>query len=441
MELPVSVIVMIRFPGDHVNHENDPSPEKLTVSSQPMQPVPLRYKRVEVPLMGYDRSDLSSATLITDFIPRFLKALVISPLIENAWCSKLDSPESLMEVSLERLAVSQEWSFVISSLLGDEDDQDTSEDSKVINLPAHIPMLFETDGFAVFRCVLTKDLVDLLNDRLEQVLRGHFDRGQCPDKMPKILQPLRSKDSNGSQGPTGKATPPLGFTGNTQKAKVIQVINIHKSDEHFRRLACHSRLGKVVAELAGWSSTRLAQDQIWAKPPGAPPLSFHRDSPYFMFEPSDVVTVWIALDDMDQEIGPLEYVKGSHMWGDGRVGSSQQFFQPEGGRCLLESAAQAHGVTIDEIDSRIISMAGLPAGSISIHNGRTWHGSGKNCSKNRPRRGLGLHYVPGHVKFTDAARKSRLWRPYVERASSNNMTVPEDDFPLVWTRNVTQKKP
>ena len=32
-------------------------------------------------------------------------------------------------------------------------------------------------------------------------------------------------------------------------------------------------------------------DQVWAKPPGAPPLVFHRDSPYFDFAPSDVVTV------------------------------------------------------------------------------------------------------------------------------------------------------
>jgi ectoine hydroxylase-related dioxygenase (phytanoyl-CoA dioxygenase family) len=44
--------------------------------------------------------------------------------------------------------------------------------------------------------------------------------------------------------------------------------------------------------------------QVWAKPPGASPLVFHRDSAYFDFEPfNQVVTVWVALDDMtDQQV-------------------------------------------------------------------------------------------------------------------------------------------
>ena len=46
--------------------------------------------------------------------------------------------------------------------------------------------------------------------------------------------------------------------------------------------------------------------QVWAKPPGASPLTFHRDSAYFDFVPSDVITVWLALDDMLPELGPLE---------------------------------------------------------------------------------------------------------------------------------------
>ena len=37
------------------------------------------------------------------------------------------------------------------------------------------------------------------------------------------------------------------------------------------------------------------------------PLVFHRDSTYFDFDPSDVVTVWLALDDMTPDLGPLEY--------------------------------------------------------------------------------------------------------------------------------------
>lgn len=83
-------------------------------------------------------------------------------------------------------------------------------------------------------------------------------------------------------------------------------------------------------------------------------------------------------------------------------------------------------------------MAGLRAGGISIHHGKCWHGSGKNRSTNRPRRGLGLHFVPAEVRFTKDAAKSKLWRSYIPDDASHddlaNAELPEEDFPLVWKR-------
>jgi ectoine hydroxylase-related dioxygenase (phytanoyl-CoA dioxygenase family) len=150
-----------------------------------------------------------------------------------------------------------------------------------------------------------------------------------------------------------------------------------------------------------------------------------------MFEPSDVVTVWVALDDMDPEVGPLEYVRGSHLWGDGRVGSANQFFQQNVKR-LLRSAAEREGLDLDDLD--IVSMAGLKAGGLSIHHGKMWHGSEKNDSKIRPRRGLGLHFVPATVRFTAEASHSSLWRPYVANVEDPSMVdLSEEDFPITTT--------
>lgn len=318
------------------------------------------------------------------------------------------------------------------SMEASEDDVDDKE-----NLALHLSFLeddaltFARDGFVVYHGVLDKTVVEELNDHLEEILRGRYDRGQKPDKTPRLIRSQIRKSSNESE----KLKNALGFSGNLQNVKVIQVINVHKSDSLFRKLAISPQLGKVVASLAGWKhGARLAQDQIWAKPPGAAPLVFHRDSPYFMFTPSDVVTVWVALDDMDEEIGPLEYVKGSHRWGDGRVGSANQFFQADGGLALLRSAAEREGIDFSDVD--IVTMSGLKAGGISIHDGRTWHGSKKNDSCNRPRRGLGLHFVPAEVRFTEDASKSSLWRPYYNDVSnaksSSEADLPEEDFPVTW---------
>lgn len=88
--------------------------------------------------------------------------------------------------------------------------------------------------------------------------------------------------------------------------RTLQVINIWKSDEAFKSLVHSKRLGKLVAKLAGWPGARVANDQVWAKPPGASPLTFHRDTTYFDFAPNEIVTVWIALDDVDDpELGAL----------------------------------------------------------------------------------------------------------------------------------------
>ena len=345
-----------------------------------------------------------------------------------------------------------------------------------LSVPQDTVDRFQNDGFAVFTEVISTDAVEALNDRLEDVLRGVYDRGRKPDKVPRLVKgqkpqpkgklregeatllepttttttipeavvtpPTKStkKNKNKSKQPGSNkiknsscSIGPIGFSGNLQNVKVLQIINMHKADTLFRKLETSSSLAKVVSQLAQWDhygGARLAQDQFWGKPPGAPPLVFHRDSPYFMFDPPEVVTVWIALDDMDDELGPLEYVVGSHTWGDGRVGSANQFFQADTTK-LLFSAAEREGIDDPIQTLEFVSMGGLRRGGLSIHHGKIWHGSAKNSSKNQPRRGLGLHFVPASARFTAEASKSRLWKPYVAGVDDpSTVELSEEDFPL-----------
>lgn len=322
----------------------------------------------------------------------------------------------------------------------------------LLDAPSSMIEQFQREGFYVFPEVLWPKDVHALNDRLEDVLRGQYDRNGTPDKLPKKIKtpkpPIQTldgeekKSENGDEEDTptnatlkkkkrkkGGGVGPIGFSGNYQNVKVLQIINIHKADSLYRRLETNPQLAHLVAQLAQWpKGARLAQDQIWAKPPGAPPLVFHRDSPYFMFDPNDVVTVWIALDDMLEELGPLEYVVGSHKWGDGRVGSASQFFQSSNVHNLLQSAASCEGLTMNDLT--IVSMKGMRAGSLSIHHGKIWHGSNKNQSKTKPRRGLGLHFVPANVRFTQEAKQSKLWKPYVEGVVDPSIVeLSQEDFP------------
>jgi hypothetical protein len=298
-------------------------------------------------------------------------------------------------------------------------------DDPVVDSLAPSASAFAADGYVTVPLLLRDgpSFCALLNQRLERVLRGEFDvPGGEPDKAPPFKAEARCKP--------GKAPPPLGGPSK----RTLQVINVWKADRAFRRLVLSPNLGRLVASLAGWKAgARVANDQVWAKPPGAAPLTFHRDSPYFDFvhgEPVDVVTVWVALDDMDDELGPLEYIRGSHEWGDGRVGSADQFFDGRDRFALLHDAARREGIASPETSLHIHRL-GVCAGGAGIHNGRLWHGSGPNKSTTRPRRGLGVHFVPASARFRDAERGYQTLA-HRFRDPAGGDALPAESFPVTW---------
>lgn len=293
-------------------------------------------------------------------------------------------------------------------------------DDDPVKLPQMPPSTeeFEAEGYVTLGNLVSPAYCSQLNARLERVLRGEFDTGLPPDKVPPFKAEERVKP--------GKTAPPLGGPSK----RTLQCVNIWKADRTFAALVKSPTLGRMVAELAGWpSGARVANDQVWAKPPGGAPLTFHRDSPYLDFVPNDVVTVWIALDDMDDELGPLEYCVRSHLWGDGRVGTASQFFDVGDRFALLYDAARREGIKDPEASLRIERLS-VKMGGCGIHNGRLWHGSGKNASANRPRRGLGIHYVPAEARFRDASANTTL--AHRDRAPDGSNELPTKSFPIVW---------
>lgn len=286
-------------------------------------------------------------------------------------------------------------------------------------LPASTRNDFVREGFVVLDDLLTADTCATLNARLELVLRGECDGdyGRA-DKTPKFSGDRRCKP--------GKTPPPLGGPSK----QTLQVINIWKADAAFAQIVRSPALGQLVAQLGGWTGARVANDQVWAKPPGAAPLTFHRDSAYFDFVPSDVITVWLALDDMEPELGPLQYVRGSHEWADGRVGSANQFFDTRDRFALLHDAARREGIDDPAASLEIITLA-VRKGGCGIHNGRLWHGSGANASATKPRRGLGIHFVPADARFAHAAGSTLAHhlRPPAEAAATE---MSEALFPITW---------
>lgn len=90
-----------------------------------------------------------------------------------------------------------------------------------------------------------------------------------------------------------------------------EICNAWKSDRLIASIVLSSGLGRLAAQLMGWTGSRIAQDAIWWKPPHGTPVSFHTDAPYIshQFEPKqhNSVTFWITLDDVNVNNGNKNY--------------------------------------------------------------------------------------------------------------------------------------
>lgn len=115
-------------------------------------------------------------------------------------------------------------------------------------------------------------------------------------------------------------------------------------------------------------------------------VAWHQDASYWPLSPSKALTVWLAIDDADEENACMKFIAGSHHHG-------HMTFRP--------SDPSEHNVLNQTIDNPEqyghIVLDELRAGQFSIHSDLLLHGSEANNS-NRRRCGLTLRYCSADVR-------------------------------------------
>lgn len=190
-----------------------------------------------------------------------------------------------------------------------------------------------------------------------------------------------------------------------------------------RELVFSQKLANLVKELTECNEIRLLETVIFSKPPQISNiLNFHQDLAYFPFEPSNQVAVWIPLDAVDMDNGTLEYVLKSHL--EGVRGSvdlhTNQPYKDET-RPLIPQDPAAEGF-------EIYAAIGKP-GDVFLHDGRTWHRSGPNLSKDRQRRGLTVRYLIGKTYFKPGVGSAGTFMGQVDVKPGDPIEGPA--FPLL----------
>lgn len=146
------------------------------------------------------------------------------------------------------------------------------------------------------------------------------------------------------------------------------------------------RIADCVSDLLGENVVGWGSHFFCKMPRDGKAVAWHQDASYWPLSPSKAVTVWLAIDDADQENACMKFVAGS---------------QNSGHLTYRESDPDEHNVlnqTIDDPEAfGTIVYDELKAGQISLHSDLLLHGSEANDSDRR-RCGLTLRYASTDVK-------------------------------------------
>lgn len=101
------------------------------------------------------------------------------------------------------------------------------------------------------------------------------------------------------------------------KGAVLQIIDMWRLDSIFEQLLYKEELLDIIEGLMGHSNIRLYHDQALFKPAlHGDIVPWHQDNGYWHLDPAAAMSMWIALDDADEENGCMWVIPGSHRAGE-----------------------------------------------------------------------------------------------------------------------------
>ena len=179
------------------------------------------------------------------------------------------------------------------------------------------------------------------------------------------------------------------YEDKSRKDSLKQIQQLHQYSVLFHQWMTNQPQGLAEALLG--EPVRAMNLQYFNKAPGmSRPTPPHQDGYYFMLEPCRAITLWLALDAVDEGNGCVRYVRGSHRGGlrTHRRTNTLGFSQGIADYGAADAANE-------------VACAAGP-GDVLAHHALTIHRADGNQSVHRQRRSLGLIFY-GRSAQEDAA--------------------------------------
>ncbi len=173
---------------------------------------------------------------------------------------------------------------------------------------------------------------------------------------------------------------------------VLQIIDMHRLHPIFHRIMHKPLVLDIIESLMGQADINLYHDQALYKPAlNGDIVPWHQDNGYWKLDPPEAMSMWIALDDADEENGCMWVIPGSHK--SGEAGHKRA------GQYIAQIKADA--------DESLAAAVPMSAGAAMIHHCQTLHMTKPNLSS-RQRRAWVIHFIPANIHQKGVILKDRL---------------------------------
>jgi phytanoyl-CoA hydroxylase len=173
-----------------------------------------------------------------------------------------------------------------------------------------------------------------------------------------------------------------------------QLVDMQDADGFFGGWLKNDHIGRLASDLLGETAAPQTLEYFEKAPRRGTPTPPHQDGYYFCLKPSKALTIWVAVDDCDDDNGCLYYVRGSHREGIINHESSSV-------------TGFSQGLPAQHRNRREAVAMHVAAGDCLIHDSATIHYAGPNRS-DRWRRSFGLVFYAANARRDEAA-----WQRYL----------------------------
>lgn len=172
-----------------------------------------------------------------------------------------------------------------------------------------------------------------------------------------------------------------------------QYLNPRLAHYGLNKFVSHREIMKNVYSILSTNMVRIWQDQILIKPSEGNPTIAHQDLPFWPWDSSQGISVWIPIHGSTYKGGTLGFIPGSH-----RLGLKE--------RIDIIHEREHHLLTHPKLVGIEPYFVDVPAGSVVLHHPLTVHLSSPNISDKE-------RMVYSVVYFCDGMRRSAEGKHFI----------------------------